>query len=44
MMEDRLLSEVERQEKYLAKLLAGFGFPLFNARRAGVTASQWLPW
>ncbi len=32
--EDRLLTEVERQEKYLAKLPEGFTFPLFNAARA----------
>lgn len=31
---DRLLTEVERQEKYLAKLPKDFNFPLFNAARA----------
>jgi Histidine kinase-, DNA gyrase B-, and HSP90-like ATPase len=33
-VQDRLLSEVERQQKYLAKLPADFKFPLFNARVA----------
>jgi len=31
---DRLLSEVDRQQKYLSKLPADFSFPLFNARVA----------
>jgi hypothetical protein len=31
---DRLLTEVERQEKYLAKLPANYNFPLFNAAQA----------
>jgi hypothetical protein len=31
---DRLLTEVERQEKYLAKLPDDFSFPLFNAAQA----------
>ena len=31
---DRLLTEIERQEKYLAKLPADFSFPLFNAAQA----------
>src|SRR5436305_5507374 len=31
---DRLLSEVDRQQKYLSKLPADFPFPLFNARVA----------
>jgi len=31
---DRLLGEIERQEKYLAKLPDNFTFPLFNAMRA----------
>lgn len=31
---DRLLTEVERQEKYLAKLPEDFSFPLFNAAQA----------
>ena len=33
-MHDRLLTEIERQEKYLAKLPEGYAFPLFNARQA----------
>lgn len=32
--DDRLLTEVERQEKYLAKLPDDFPFPLFNAAQA----------
>ena len=31
---DRLLTEIERQEKYLAKLPDDFAFPLFNAAQA----------
>ena len=31
---DRLLSEVDRQQKYLSKLPADFPFPLFNAKVA----------
>src|SRR5689334_11732096 len=31
---DSLLTEVERQQKYLAKLPADFQFPLFNAAQA----------
>ncbi len=31
---DRLLTEVERQQKYLAKLPKNFNFPLFNAAQA----------
>jgi len=31
---DRLLSEIERQEKYLNRLPNNFTFPLFNARQA----------
>lgn len=31
---DRLLTEIERQEKYLAKLPEDFSFPLFNAAQA----------
>ncbi|MHB0670826.1 ATP-binding protein [Roseomonas mucosa] len=31
---DRLLTEVERQQKYLAKLPSDFEFPLFNAAQA----------
>src|SRR5437899_572050 len=31
---DRLLSEIERQKKYLAKLPKNFEFPLFNALQA----------
>ena len=31
---DRLLTEVERQDKYLAKLPEDFAFPLFNAAQA----------
>src|SRR5258708_1589101 len=33
-LSDRLLSEIERQKKYLAKLPEKFAFPLFNARQA----------
>lgn len=32
--EDRLLAEVERQEKYLARLPDDFPFSLFNAAQA----------
>ncbi len=32
--DDRLLTEVERQEKYLAKLPDDFSYPLFNAAQA----------
>lgn len=32
--EDRLLTEVQRQQKYLAKLPEDFSFPLFNAAQA----------
>jgi hypothetical protein len=31
---DRLLGEIERQQKYLGRLPAQFEFPLFNAQRA----------
>jgi hypothetical protein len=34
LVSDRLLSEIERQEKYLAKLPEKFEFPLFNAMQA----------
>jgi hypothetical protein len=34
MVSDTLLSELERQEKYLAQLPDGYEFPLFNARQA----------
>ena len=34
MVTDRLLSELERQQKYLAKLPGEFEFPLFNAKTA----------
>src|SRR5262245_25097328 len=34
MTEDRLLTEIERQQKYLDKLPDDFEFPLFNARQA----------
>ena len=34
MISDRLLNEVERQKKYLARLPKGFTFPLFNAKQA----------
>src|SRR5438105_80904 len=34
MTSDRLLSELERQEKYLSRLPADFKFPLFNAKQA----------
>src|SRR6266568_547490 len=34
MIIDRLLNEVERQKKYLARLPKGFTFPLFNAKQA----------
>lgn len=33
-VEDRLLTEIERQQKYLARLPEGFTFPLFNAAQA----------
>jgi hypothetical protein len=33
-MTDRLLTEVERQQKYLARLPNNFTFPLFNAKQA----------
>jgi len=33
-MTDRLLTEVERQQKYLARLPDNFTFPLFNAKQA----------
>src|ERR1700722_11258677 len=31
---DRLLTEVERQQKYLDRLPEGYNFPLFNAAQA----------
>ena len=31
---DRLLSEVERQQKYLDRLPENFEFPLFNSKQA----------
>src|SRR5258708_858118 len=31
---DQLLSEIERQKKYLDELPKGFNFPLFNTKRA----------
>src|SRR5262245_40596184 len=34
MTDDRLLTELERQKKYLDRLPANFEFPLFNARQA----------
>ena len=34
MVEDTLLTEIERQRKYLERLPDDFQFPLFNARRA----------
>jgi hypothetical protein len=34
LVSNRLLSEIERQKKALAKLPKNFGFPLFNAMRA----------
>src|SRR5690349_3104705 len=34
MTSDRLLSEIERQQKYLDRLPEDFPFPLFNARQA----------
>src|SRR5579871_7027165 len=34
LLADNLLSEVERQQKYLDKLPKGFQFPLFNAMQA----------
>jgi hypothetical protein len=34
MANDQLLTELERQEKYLAELPANFNFPLFNTKRA----------
>src|SRR5262249_52403440 len=33
-MTDRLLTEVERQQKYLARLPDKYTYPLFNARQA----------
>jgi hypothetical protein len=33
-MTDRLLTEIERQQKYLARLPENFEFPLFNAKQA----------
>src|SRR5438552_9326314 len=34
MVSDRLLTEVQRQDKYLDQLPEGYQFPLFNGRRA----------
>src|SRR5216117_2723597 len=34
MQNDRLLTEIERQKKYLERLPKDFDFPLFNARQA----------
>src|SRR4051794_10903876 len=34
MKSDRLLSEVDRQKKYLARLPKDFNFPLFNSKQA----------
>src|SRR5437660_11538499 len=34
MVSDTLLTEIERQEKYLAELRDDFSFPLFNVRHA----------
>src|SRR5215468_7610201 len=34
MTSDRLLSEIERQEKYLARLPDDFTYPLFNSKQA----------
>lgn len=34
MVSDRLLSEIERQQKYLARLPKDFSFPLFNSQQA----------
>src|SRR6266404_4064461 len=34
MQTDRLLTEIERQKKYLARLPSNFDFPLFNSRQA----------
>jgi hypothetical protein len=34
MTTDQLLTELERQEKYLAELPASFNYPLFNTKRA----------
>lgn len=34
MASDRLLSELQRQQKYLAQLPPNYSFPLFNAKRA----------
>ena len=34
MKNDQLLTEIERQEKYLAELPPSFNFPLFNTKRA----------
>jgi hypothetical protein len=33
-MTDRLLTEIERQQKYLDRLPDDFEFPLFNAKQA----------
>ena len=37
---DRLLTEVERQQKYLAKLPKDYKFPLFNAAGVFSTGSR----
>ncbi len=34
MSKDQLLSEIERQQKYLAELPKNFSYPLFNTKRA----------
>ena len=34
MQADRLLTEIERQKKYLDRLPGDFSFPLFNTRQA----------
>src|SRR5262245_43197051 len=34
MSSDRLLSEIERQQKYLSRLPGDFTYPLFNAKQA----------
>src|SRR5689334_10429967 len=34
MSKDQLLSEIERQQKYLAELPKDFSYPLFNTKRA----------
>src|SRR3954463_9451876 len=34
MTSDRLLSEVERQRKYLSRLPKDFSYPLFNSKQA----------